>query len=193
MGNVLAKESGGRMKYFLVSTEANNNPMPQITDWHEQINPRDITLERAGNIPQWVRLSINNGADAVFSDILSVPGYLVSSMVRGVMKLYDPYIQYRQMVLFNKRERVMELYHLPILPVRDCLLPESELSRDKSKIIRGVIGLEEKKQCRPIIKLGGVAATHIAFRLDIVESILRRGAKGLKLVELEVKVPGITV
>lgn len=174
------------MKYFLISTELDNNPLPQITNWYEQIDPRDITPERAGNIPQFTQLLVNNGADAVFSDILSMPGFLVSSMVHGVMKLYDPYIKYRQMLLFDQQAKVVELYHLPILPVSDCLSPESELNRDKSKVIHGVIDLE-KAQARPIIKLGGVTNTHIAFRLDVVESILRRGAKGIKLTELEVK------
>ena len=174
------------MKYFLISSEMNNISLPQITDWHQKIDSRDITPERAGNIPPWTRLDVDTGISTVFSDILSVPGFLVSSMVYGVLRLYDPYIQYRRMVLFDKSKKVMELYHLPILPVCDCLLPESELSRDNSKILHGVIALE-KTQHRPVVKLGGVTATHIAFRFDVVESVLRRGAKGIKLMELEVK------
>ena len=174
------------MKYFLIRTEMTNNPLPQITDWFKQIDPRDITPERAGNIPQRLQLNVNNGAEAVFSDILSMPGYLVSSTVYTVMKLYEPYMQSRQIMLCDRLAQKIELYHLPILPVCDCLLPESELSRDKSKVINGVIDLE-KTQRRPFLKLGGVTNTHIAFRLDVVESILRRGAKGIKLTELEIK------
>jgi len=174
------------MKYFLVSTEMDNSPLPQITDWYDQIDPRDITPERAGNIPQRTKLSVNNGADAIFSDILSIPGYLVSSKIHAVMKLYDPYIHYRQMVLFDQIAKVVELYHLPILPPCDCLLPESELSRDKSKVIHGVLDLEKTRR-RPVLKLGGVTTTYIAFRLDVVESMLRRGVKGIKLTELELK------
>jgi len=174
------------MAYFLVSTEMNNNPMPQIARWFQTIDPRDITPERAGNIPEWTRLSMQSGEMTVFSDVLSMPGFLVSSMVYGVMRLYDPQIPYKRMVLLDKAKKDMALYHLPILPDCNCLLPESELSRDESDIIRGVIDLEKTGR-EPVIKLGGVTSTHIAFRLDVVESILRRGAKGLKLTELEVR------
>ena len=174
------------MKYFLISTETDNTQIPYITDWFDQINPGDITPERAGNISEVTLLNMESRAETIFPDILSMPGFLVSAMVYGVLKLYDPYFQYRQMLVIDKQARKKQLYFLPILPACDCLLPESELSRDRSKVIRGVVGLE-KTQRRPIIKLGGVTNTHIAFRLDVVESILRRGAKGIKLTELEIR------
>ena len=107
-------------------------------------------------------------------------------MVHYVMQFYDPYIQYKQIVLFDKSGLIAKPYHLPILPDCDCLLPESELDKVRSKIIHGVIDLE-KVQRRPVLKLGGVTTTQIAFRLDVVESILRRGAKGIALKELEIK------
>ena len=173
------------MKYFLISTEMNNNPMPQITDWYERIDPRDITPERAGNIPDWT-LFATEGDEVVFSDILSIPGFLVSSMVHDVLRLYNPYIQSRQIVLLHKDVQTPQLYFLPIFQTCNCLLPESELNKDKSKVVHGVIDAEKVKH-RPFFKLGGVSDTHIAFRLDVVESILRRGAKGIHLKELEVK------
>ena len=174
------------MKYLLISTEPDNNPMPQIADWQGRIKPRDITPERAGSIPQQTLLNIANGANAVFSDILSAPYFMVSPMVYGTLQLYDPHIQYRQIVLFDKANKMTEPYHLPILPDCDCLLPESELSRDRSRIIHGAIDLEKTRR-RPVIKLGGLTATQIAFRFDVVESIIRRGAKGIKLQELEIR------
>jgi len=174
------------MKYFLIGTELNNNPAPNILDWHKQVDYRDITPERVGNIPAWTMLAIDNGAEAIFSDVLNMPSFLVSPMVHGVLRLYDPYIQGRRMILKDKLTRVEEEYFLPIFPAYDCLLPESELNRDKSKIIHGVIDLEQTRR-RPFFKMGGVSNTHIAFRLDVVESILRRGAKGIKLSELEIR------
>ena len=174
------------MKYFLVSTETENTQLPYITDWFHKINPRDITPERAGNIPEATLLSMESRTETIFPDILSTPGFLVSTMVCDVLKLYDPYFQYRRMLAIDKQARRKKLYFLPILPVCDCLLPESELNQDKSKIIRGVLDLE-KTQRRPIVKLGGLTSTHMAFRLDVVESMLRRGAKGIKLTELEIK------
>ena len=174
------------MKYFLVSTETDNNPTPHMTNWFQQLNPQNITLEQVGNIPQWTQLTINNGARAVFSDVLNTPFYLLSSMVQDVINRYDPYILYKQVTLIDKAAKVVKLYHLPILPACDCLAPESELDKVRSKIIHGVIDLE-KAQRRPLFKLDGVTSTHVAFRLDVVERILRCGAKGLKLTELEVK------
>lgn len=174
------------MKYFLLSTELERNPLPQITNWFEQINPRDITPDRAGNIPDWLQLQVSNGLEAVFSDVLSMPGYLVSTAVYSAMKLYDPYMKQKQVVLFDRQAQIMHLYHLPILPVCDCLLPESKLSRDKTEILYGVLDVEKAGR-RPFVKLGGTAKTQVAFRLDVVESILRRGAKGLRIMELEVR------
>ena len=86
----------------------------------------------------------------------------------------------------DSQTRVTEQYFLPIFPTCDCLLPESQLNGDRSKIIHGVIDLEKTKR-RPFFKIGGMSNTHIAFRLDLTESILRRGAKGIRLNELEIK------
>jgi len=174
------------MKYFLISTEMTNNPVPNIIDWHQQIDHRDITPERAGNIPEWTMLALDNGGDIVFTDILSKPGFLVSSMVYDTMRLYDPYVQSKRMVLKDWKTQAEAQYFLPIFPACDCLLPESKFNRDRSNIIHGVIDQEKVKR-RPFFKMGGVTNTHIVFRLDVVESILRRGAKGIKLIELEVK------
>jgi len=174
------------MKYFLISTERTNNPIPNIIDWHKQIEYRDITSERAGNIPEWTMLAIDNEIDIVFTDILSKPGFLVSPMVHDTMRLYDPYVQCKRVVLKDRLTHAEEQYFLPIFPVCDCLLPESKLNMDRSNIIHGVIDQEKVKR-HPFFKVGGVSNTHIAFRLDVVESILRRGAKGIKLSELELK------
>jgi len=141
------------MKYFLVSTDTEDTQVPYITDWFDQINPQDITPERAGNIPEVTLLSMESGAEIIFPDILNTPGFLVSTMAHDVLKLYDPYLQYRRMLVIDRLLRRKQLYFLPILPVCDCLLTESELNQDKSKIIHGVIDLE-KTQRRPIIKLG---------------------------------------
>ena len=174
------------MKYFLIGTEVTNNSVPNIIDWHKQVDYRDITLERAGNIPEWTMLTIDRGADVLFPDILSKPGFLVSSMVHDTLRLYDPYIQCKRMVLKDRLIRAEKQYFLPIFPICDCLLPESEFNKNRSSMIHGVIDLEKVKR-RPFFKIGGVSNTHIAFRLDVVESILRRGAKGIQLSELEIK------
>ena len=171
------------MVYFLVSAEMKGSE-PQIMNWFQTIDPQDITPARAGNIPKWTRLPMKNGT--IFPDILTMPCLLVSSMVHGVLRLYDPQIQYKRIVLFERSKQGRALYYLPILPDCDCLLPESELSVDKSKILRGVIDLA-KTDRRPVIKLDGVTTSHVAFRLDVVESILRRDAKGMKLTELEIR------
>ena len=171
------------MAYFLVKTEMIGS-IPQVMNWFQKMSPQDITPERAGNIPKWTRLPMKSGT--IFPDVLTIPSLLVSSMVHGVLRLYDPQIQYKRIVLFEKGKKGTVLYHLPILPDCDCLLPESELSIDKSEILRGVIDLEKTGRC-PLIKLGGVTTSHVAFRLDVVESLLRRDAKGFKLTELEIR------
>jgi len=174
------------MKYFLVDMERNYNSPPDIIDWHQKINVRDITPERAGNIQDWTQVRIDNGDTAIFLDILDAPGFLLSPMVYDVIKFYNPYIQYKHIILQDSSAEVIKQYLLPILPTCDCLLPESEIGRGKDEIIYGVIDLEKTRR-RPIIKIGGMSNIQIAFRLDLVESILRRGAKGFSLKELEVR------
>ena len=174
------------MKYFIVESNRDNNPSLQITDWFSQIDPRDICPERAGNIPQWFMLNVKLGDDTRYMDLISDPGFLISSKMYDVFQMYMPYLKYKKAVLFDPKLKSSTLYHLPIFNTYDCLLPESEWNRDKSKVISGIIDIE-KTENSPIFRLGGVKNTQIAARLDLVESLLRRGVNGIRLTELRIK------
>lgn len=174
------------MKYFLVKTETKNNPVPEIVNWFKQIDMRDLCPERAGNIPDWLTFDMKSAQDAVLPDIFSSYGFLLSEMAYEVLRMYDPYLGCKRAALVDSSSGLSFMCFLPILPVYACLLPESEFNRGKSRVIHGVMnpGLASNV---PVFRLGGVTDFQAVVRLDVIESLLRRGAKCLKLTELVIK------
>ena len=84
-------------------------------------------------------------------------------MVRDVIKMYEPTTQFKEIILLDRKNATSEIYYIPLLEHCDCLAPESELSRGRDTLIT------------PVLELYAVA------RLDLVESLLRRGGRGIGL------------
>ena len=66
----------------------------------------------------------------------------------------------------------------------DCLSIYSKLTKDRSTILEGVLNKGKVSDCS-IFYLEGVGSLYTVVRMDLVESILRRGAKGLELNEVK--------
>lgn len=174
------------MKYFIIETEDINNSLPQIINWFSQVNVQHICPEHAGKIPEHFILDMKISKNDLFPDIFSSYGFLLSKMVYEVIDMYEPHLNYKKVALIDSKVEVSDLYYLPILPICSCLLPESEWDRGRNKVLHGVIDPEQIGN-HAIFRLADVNDVQIAVRLDMVESLLRRDIKGIRLSELKVK------
>ena len=76
------------MKYFI--TEVSKNyiaPMP--TDWFGIIDRKTLSLKKFYQMPRHLMFSIEKRMQAVFTDILTFPCFMVSEMVRDVINQYE--------------------------------------------------------------------------------------------------------
>lgn len=78
----------------------------------------------------------------------------------------------------------MQEYFLPALTDIDCLTKNCKFNLDRSQLFHIEIDLDRVKD-KSIFTLAGVRKRYIIARLDVVESFLRREAKGLLLQEVD--------
>ena len=171
-----------KMKYFLLKTDPQFDTVPEIVDWFRKIDRRDIRMGQSYKIESRQLFFIKGNPQTVFPDILSFPFFMVTEKLRDVIRMYEPRTIFKEIVLLDQQYPKTCTYHLPILEYVDCLAPASRLTRDRSTILEAVID-PEKTGDRSIFYVASVGNLYTAARLDIVESFLRRGAKGLGLRE----------
>ena len=116
----------------------------------------------------------------VYTDVLTYPCFMVSGMVRDVIRKYDASIYFQRIVLYDGERKKSGAYYIPYLENVDCVRSDDLRLIHMRQIIvyRGdmaerVIAKTEKENCQ-----------HIIVRMDLVESILRRGAVGIGLQEI---------
>lgn len=172
------------MKYFLLRTDPLFDTAPDIQNWYQQLDKRNIMGGRSHRIPSRQLMYIRPNENVFFTDVLSFPFFLVTSLIYDVIKLYEPRMLFKEIVLLDNVNANTCIYQLPILKPIDCLHNSSKLTLDHSKVIHAVLDADKiGDSC--IFQLSGVSDTHVVARLDIVESFLRRGACGIGLEEID--------
>lgn len=175
------------MKYFLISWEVQGNPVPRIVNWKERVDYHAIQTGNLEKLPRRTLLYIENNPDTVFSDIIMSPFFLVSDRVWDVIKMYGLGRKGRQMVLLDGVYGFAEIYYVLQLTECECIHADTQFNNDGSVIRKLVLNKEKSDGYPPFFRVAGLQKDYVIGRLDFVESILRRGAKGIKLVELELR------
>ena len=168
------------MRYFLLKTDSRYDTSPVIEDWYPTIDVRLIHKDTGHKLPKRELLFVRPNSDIVFTDIVDSPFFLGTKMVRDVIKMYEPTTRFREIILLDRQNAQSEVYYLPLLEHCDCLTQESELSRGRDTLITAVLD-PKKIEDKSIFYLGGVSKLYVVARLDLVESLLRRKARGIGL------------
>lgn len=174
------------MKYFLLQTDSRLNTAPEILDWFQRIDRRNIQMGKSYRIENRQLFFIKSNPNTFFPDVLSFPFFMVSEKIMSVIKLYEPKTIFKEIVLLDRKYAKSWIYYIPVLEYLDCLSDASSLTRDKSTILNAVINLN-KVSDQSVFYVAGVGNLYTVARLDIVESILRRGAKWIELREVSLE------
>lgn len=172
------------MKYFLLKADSQFDTAPVIIDWFQKIDRRNIQLGKSHNIENRQLFFIESNPVTTFPDVLSFPAFMVTEKLRDVIKLYEPKILFKEIILLDQKYGKACTYHLPILEYVDCLTDGSILTMDRSAIISAEIE-PSKMNGHSIAYVASVSNLYIIARLDIVESFLRRGAQGISLTDIK--------
>lgn len=172
------------MKYFLLRTDPQFDNPPIINDWFQKIDRRNIQLGKSHKIENRQLFFIESNPITTFPDVLSFPAFMVTERLRDVIKLYEPKMLFKEIILLDQRYAKACTYHMPILEYADCLTNGSILTKDHSTIISAEIDPTKVNE-HSIAYIASVSNLYIIARLDIIESFLRRGAQGISLQEVK--------
>ena len=77
-----------------------------------------------------------------------------------------------------------EVYYLPVLPQITCLAEGSKWNLDKSVLWKGILDLDAVERFS-IFQISDLQRQYTVIRLDILESLLKRGARGIHITQME--------
>ena len=173
------------MKYYLLNWEETGNPVPRIRNWMERLDYRAVQKRELEKLPERTILFLEENPDTLFSDVVELPFLLVSKMFWDVSKMYDVPVRGKEMVLLDGANGFAEIYYMPVYPRYDCLSKETIFNNDHSMIRELMLDKNKIKYVPPVFEVAEVEKDYLICRLDLIESVLRRGAKGIKLTELQ--------
>lgn len=148
------------MEYFLLKTQS-GNPALEICSWFGKLDVRKLNREHYKELPPYALLDMKTGMDILYPDILTEPFLLVSKGVVDVIRMYEENMPFLFAALFDTVNGESVSYYLPVLA-------------------------EGNKECREAIyHIRNKERWEIRIRIDLVESLLARGAEGMELIQIE--------
>lgn len=174
------------MRYFRIYADE-HNPQPRFLNWYKLVKPgRRKHRQIYEELEKRSYLKVELNREIPFMDIISYPCFMVSKEFGNLIRLYCPGISFKYTVLVDEANQRTASYLIPDLAEVACLHEESELSRDRSEIIKGILE-EGKMEMQPVFTLGGVEGRYIMGNLEFVESVYRREVMGMKIEEFRVQ------
>lgn len=167
------------MEYFLIETNEKNK-IPYKINKNRAIDIRLLTRENFYQIPMWNMMEMDFPMEGFFPDLLCSPCILVSKCVMETIIMYQPDIPYKGVKLWNRESGANATYSLPVLNEVECISDETIYNNTGNRIEKLVLDREKIKPYA-VFRIKGYGRNCIVGRLDFVESILRRGARGIEL------------
>lgn len=166
------------MKYYLLTVDA-NYVAPVPVGWYGKIDRKSRREKKAYQMEKHLMFQTEEHMQMIFTDIVTFPCLMVSKMVHDTIRLYDPDIKFTRIILYNKAKKRSMAYYMPFLKEMEVIWTNEQKG--------GAILLERKKIMEEVIaEVVYKGKTGIVIRMDLVESILRRGAIGIGLEEIHI-------
>lgn len=172
------------MKYFLIETDEKNR-IPYSINKNHVIDVRMLTRKDFGRLPMWNIVEMNFPMEGFFPDMICSPFLLLSETYLQTVMMYQPDILFKGIKLWNKESGINATYMLTILEEPDCLSDKTQFNSVGNRILNLVLD-KEKVFSKAVFRFKKYDKNGMIGRMDFVESILRRGIKGIKLTEIEV-------
>ncbi len=167
------------MEYFLIETNEKNK-IPYKINKNRAVDIRLLTREKFRRIPMWNMMEMDFPMEGFFPDLLCSPCILVSKCVMETIIMYQPDVPYKGVKLWDRESGANATYSMPVLNEVECISDETIYNKTGNRIVKLVLDREKIKPYA-VFRIKGYGRNCIAGRLDFVESILRRGARGIEL------------
>lgn len=174
------------MRYYLITQDKGYIKVPKILDAYKVLSLNNTKPPSAKNLERRTIITMKAEEDTVYTDILTGSLFLVSETMKECMELFEPNLKFKEIILLEQTRREKQHYFLPQLQELDCLTENSEYGFGHMELTKIEIA-EEKLKDKAIFRIAGMEKDYIIARLDMVESLLRRGIKGMALEEVQVR------
>lgn len=172
------------MDYFLLKQDERYTNVPQINNFFQTINSRDLSPLRADNIPDNNSFFVKSSKNNQFTDIIDKPVFLVCEDMRKIMEKYNRNIIFKIAALIDYENMTQKIYNIPIFEEIEALHKDSELH---FSVIKKIVLDKEKIKGKKIFKIKESDKALVVVRLDAAESLLRRDFEGIALERLQTK------
>lgn len=163
------------MKYFRLR-ENELCTLPSLNNWRDEIDLKNICVEKKHLLPRRKIIDITTNEKTFFTGVMLNPFIMFSEEVFKIIKMYEPAMNGRQIVLLDGENNFSKLYYIPIIEkVKVAKNSEGVIQVKKDDLKYLNIFLDDDRVA-PIINL------------DIAESILKRGVRGIQLEEIKLDI-----
>lgn len=168
------------MDYFILRQDDRYTNVPMIEQLRSQIDTRHLHLSSAHLIPDTSIFYVKTDQETCYLDLLDRQIVLLSKSLKQLVDVYQPNYAAKLAVLIDMKKQQQHEYYLPIFQEISCLSPETVFHNDH-KTIKRLVLQENLIPDLPIFQLKESEKPYIIVRLDLAESILRRGYTGIQL------------
>lgn len=172
------------MKFFWIGTDKRNH-IPYGINVNRAVDLRYANRMNAYRIPNCCVVDMKTPMEVFFPDILIEPFLMVSEEVADVMEMYTPKTFFKTIYLLETESEIHATYFMPFVEEVECLSEQTKKSRGGTELLDIVLRTEAVAD-KPIFRIAGYTHAYLIVRLDAIESMLRRGIRGITLKELTV-------
>lgn len=171
------------MKFFLIEV-AEGNRIPYGVNRNRAIDIRLLTSESFHKLPMWNLIEMQLPWEPFLPDLLLMPCVLLSKCFMETALMYQPDLLYKGVKLWDQKSGINATYFLPVIEEVECFSDQCHFSNMGNRVTELVLE-EEKISSFPLFRIKGYDRKCLVGRLDFVESLLRRGVKGVTMTEVK--------
>ncbi|RKI80455.1 hypothetical protein D7V83_14170 [bacterium 0.1xD8-71] len=172
------------MKFFLTETNTRNR-LPYGINANRAVDVRYANRKNSYRIPNCCVVDMKTPSEVFFTDIITEPFLMVSREVAEVIEMYTPETIFKTIYLLETESEINATYFMPFVEEVECLSEQTKRSRGGTELLDIVLRQDAVAE-KPIFRVAGFTHVYLIVRLDAIESMLRRGIRGIKLKELSV-------
>ena len=173
------------MKYFLIKTDEKNK-IPYNINKNRAVDVRYANKANGYKIPNCCVVDMQVPREVFYPDIMVSPLLLVSEAFAKTIESYMPKVFFKTIYLLHYESGEHQTYFMPFLEELDCLSAKTVWNRGRTEL-RQIFLRREVVAEKSIFRVQGFTHPYVIGREDLVESILRRGTRGIDLEEVEIE------
>ena len=170
------------MKYFLVEVDE-QYMAPTLLGWFGVIDKKTLAGKGPHQIGRHLLFPVESNMQMIFTDMITFPCFMVSEMMKDTIGQYDPSVQFARVILCDRERKQSMAYYLPFLEQVGIRGKMTEIGTGilSCTCVEGNIISDQV-----LIELTDQEKYYLTVRMDLLESILRRGAVGLGIKEIQI-------